>query len=990
MKEKEIFDLLLKTEGGYKPNSQEKEYLSKIKYLSIRLTMTSMIGSISNTYSITDAQEVDLGGYDKEKILNCIHYLEKLEILDLRSSLIEIFPKGIEKLKELRELDLSYTKITYIPESIKELRNLRRLNLRFTEINSLPISIGKLENLTVLDLSRTKIEYLPRNIGGLKKLRLLNLNESSLKALPSSIDALISLRTLGLCYLVLDSLPVEILNLDLKFRDDFPQSIFYSGDSAYNKARRYLDDDPSLDTVSNIRDDIYPKNIFIHGTQIKGIPPEILIKDRALIREYLALSGDKEPINECKVVFLGDGGAGKSLIIHRLLNDGLILDDFAGDATPGIDICSKEYYIAPKNIEAPNIIDLHFWDFGGQAIMYSMHRMFLTNRTLYVVVLNVREDRQNEQAMFWVRNIRSFAKYAPILIIANHIDENKYAKVRINRIREKYNNIVDVEYGSALKDSPSTFLEKIKDTIIDTVLSMETPYTELPKPWIKLINSVRNMPENYITSDVFYQKCFNHGISMSEEVLDNLIDWYQDLGVCFYSKKHPTSKKYMVLKPFWMLNALYLLIVNGRGYARNGFLHENDIYYLIKQAGSDENIKCVSSEIEYADDEIQYIINVVINFDLMYRVDNTTFFIPMLCDEYEEDLLKSFIRSDTVHIFYKYSYLPENVLHRYMVRKGSEIRPEYAWRTAAFFERSRCGWEAFLRSEENSLDIYVNANKTETHPVNAYIDIIRDSIIRINSELGIEADEFITYKEHWGEDTFETEYLFGCLENGIDKIYSKVFNRSLYIKEILRVVDNPDRALTTEVIKQLCSILSEMSERCVFLCSRGEVELTTDFQSAISPVLNQKYDIQVSREYTIGRAKKQIGESDLFFFRYKDGIKQNLYILENKYINKFEAQYKQLMGYLNPSFLAGITLSINKDKGWEESFDIICEALEKIKSMRTDYSPIDIERKTNHKNTIYVKSQHIIPETGETMPVYHLVLNISDKTRQEVAWRARK
>ena len=67
------------------------------------------------------------------------------------------------------------------------------------------------------------------------------------------------------------------------------------------------------------------------------------------------------------------------------------------------------------------------------------------------------------------------------------------------------------------------------------------------------------------------------GIETKKELLDEIIGWYQDLGICFYSQKHPVTGQYMVLKPKWLLNALYILIFNGRRYAANGIIREGAI-----------------------------------------------------------------------------------------------------------------------------------------------------------------------------------------------------------------------------------------------------------------------------------------------------------------------------------------------------------------------------------------------------------------------------
>jgi hypothetical protein len=181
-----------------------------------------------------------------------------------------------------------------------------------------------------------------------------------------------------------------------------------------------------------------------------------------------------------------------------------------------------------------------------------------------------------------------------------------------------------------------------------------------------------------------------------------------------------------------------------------------------------------------------------------------------------------------------------------------------------------------------------------------------------------------------------------------------------------------------------------MSERIVDLEDQNETALTRTFQGEVGPVLNARFGIQIAREYTMGRAKKTIGETDLYFFSQNEGIKEDCYILENKVIENFSMQYEQLMGYLNPYFRAGITLSINKHKAWEYAFDYICEKLENLKEKSGDFAPILVDRITKSHLTQYVKSEHIVPETGHTMPVYHLVLQLSDDARSRIAVEARR
>lgn len=371
-------------------------------------------------------------------------------------------------------------------------------------------------------------------------------------------------------------------------------------------------------------------------------------------------------------------------------------------------------------------------------------------------------------------------------------------------------------------------------------------------------------------------------------------------------------------------------------------------------------------------------------------MDENQFFLPMLCNEDEYDAVKQFEVEDALHICYEYVYLPENVLHCLMVLHGYELNIDAVWRTGAVLERRNCKLSALIRIRENFLDIFVKTGGPDKYPMIVYLDMIRDSVQTINKNFSLNAEEYISYRRGTDEELFDYKALIGSKENNIDKVYSKVFRRAIFIDEILGIINNPRDHLLKDVVGQMLSVLTEMSERSVDLSGRGEVALTGDFQTAIAPVLNEKYGIQIAREYTLGRAKVKIGETDLFFFRYVEGKKEQLFILENKYIQNFTSQYLQLMGYLNPDFTAGFTLSINKDKGWEEAFDYICEKLEGLKEIGGTFAPVSIVRCVEPNRTQYVKTEHIVPETGMNMVVYHLVLQISDSERHKIAIEARK
>ena len=192
-------------------------------------------------------------------------------------------------------------------------------------------------------------------------------------------------------------------------------------------------------------------------------------------------------------------------------------------------------------------------------------------------------------------------------------------------------------------------------------------------------------------------------------------------------------------------------------------------------------------------------------------------------------------------------------------------------------------------------------------------------------------------------------------------------------------------SLSEKIVMELISVIKRFQKRIVHFEKRDEVEITADIQDAVTGPLNSKYNVLIAREFTIGRANKNLGETDLYIYAEKDGYVTDYAVLENKYIENFTKQYEQLMGYLNQDFKFGITLSLNRKMSLKEGFDKIENDL---KRMKGTYQPTKIKR-IGGENTLMIISEHIVPETENTMKVYHLIFQLNDKERKEIAALAR-
>jgi hypothetical protein len=182
------------------------------------------------------------------------------------------------------------------------------------------------------------------------------------------------------------------------------------------------------------------------------------------------------------------------------------------------------------------------------------------------------------------------------------------------------------------------------------------------------------------------------------------------------------------------------------------------------------------------------------------------------------------------------------------------------------------------------------------------------------------------------------------------------------------------------------SVIRRFQKRIVNFEKRDEVEITADIQDAIAGSLNSKYDLHISREFTMGRAIKELGETDLYIFAEKNGCITDWAVLENKNIENFTNQYNQLMGYLNQHFEFGITLSLNRKMSLKEGFDEIAKKLNQIEGA---FKPVKIKRIGGNETSLII-SEHIVPETGNRMKVFHLIFQLNDRERKAAAVSARK
>ena len=247
-------------------------------------------------------------------------------------------------------------------------------------------------NLHTLDLSRcTQITQLPATLPG--ELQRLELNGcSGLLSLPDPLP--LTLARLGLRGASsISSVPELRKNIDY---------VDLASASSLTKLPRF----PELEKAQNEEPVASkPRTLFLFDSGIREPPASehgaTMDTNVALeTREYqdeVDLVGEGT-VRRCKLLLLGNGAAGKTkLALNLNPHCNKEAKEKGGDydgTTHGVQFWDWPDFVA-ENSKKRRPVNLHMWDFGGQEIYHSTHRIFVSRGSVFFVLWNPNQDGQS-------------------------------------------------------------------------------------------------------------------------------------------------------------------------------------------------------------------------------------------------------------------------------------------------------------------------------------------------------------------------------------------------------------------------------------------------------------------------------------------------------------------------------------------------------------------------------------------------------------------
>jgi len=435
-------------------------------------------------------------------------------------------------------------------------------------------------------------------------------------------------------------------------------------------------------------------------------------------------------------------------------------------------------------------IKLHVWDFGGQEIMHSTHQFFLTERSLYLLVLNGRQGHEDTDAEYWLELIQSFGGNSPVIVVLNKVNEHPF-DVNRSALKQKFPNIqefiatdceanIGLDQLQALIDRETDRLEHLRDAF--------------PASWVTIKNRLTAMADNYISFEQFRVICQQDG-ETNFGAQDSLAVHLHSLGIALNYKDDPRLRDTHVLNPHWVTSGIYQLLNADTLTGTNGDLDVASLAQILDLQ-------------HYPPERHSFLLELMRKFELCFRFqeDENRYLIPDLLDKQQAPEAEAFHPEACLNFRYEYPILPEGLLPRFIVRTHVLSAPQYRWRTGVILEFE--GNQALVKADRTDRCVTINVNGS-INGRNRLLAIIRSDFERIHSSFKFKPSEQVPVPSHPGV-VLSYQDLIVMEQEGLRELPQVINGKviKLNVQDLLRGVDledsrrrKPELAMRSEALR---------------------------------------------------------------------------------------------------------------------------------------------------------------------------------------------
>ncbi len=475
---------------------------------------------------------------------------------------------------------------------------------------------------------------------------------------------------------------------------------------------------------------------------------------------------EKRALNEAKVLVVGQGSVGKTSLVKQLIHNQF---DERETQTKGIDI--QKWVIEANGTE----VQLNVWDFGGQEIMHATHQFFLTRRSLYLLVLDARLEKDENRVEYWLKIIESFGGDAPVIVVGNKIDQRQL-DLGQRELRAKYPNIRAIVETSCLT---STGFDELRALIAQEVGRLEHIHNELLNTWFAVKSQLEAMKEqkiDYISYDAYRQMCEAEGIgdALSQRTLIGLL---HELGVVLhFEATHLLGTN--VINPDWVTQGVYQIINSNELFQSKGILEARALDQML-----DPTL--------YPPEKHPFILEVMRQFELCIEFEGSKGDRYLVPDLLSRDEPYTGEWDDALAFQYRYDVLPGSVISRFIVRMHPYVYQNTYWRNGVVLASRDGQNKALVKADpdDGKMSIHVQGHASTRRDL---LRFIRDDFEKIHATIsGLAPTEEVPLLGHPGI-SIGLQELLNLAKKGIQTYYYAKIDDDLDVRALLEGIESPD------------------------------------------------------------------------------------------------------------------------------------------------------------------------------------------------------
>ena len=508
---------------------------------------------------------------------------------------------------------------------------------------------------------------------------------------------------------------------------------------------------------------------------------------------------ESRPLNECKLILVGRGEVGKTSLVKRLVENNF---DGNESKTQGIKITTWFVPCHTGNLR------LNIWDFGGQEIMHATHQFFLTEQSLYLLVLNGREGGEDIDAEYWLKHIESFGGDSPVIVVQNKIAQHPF-ELNYRGLISRYPQIRGFVKTDCKDRMGLTDLRKLVESVISDMPEVQMQF---PADWFAVKERLESMGDEYLGYQRFVELCIQEGID-DEADRDKLAFVMHCLGIALNYRDDFRLRETSVLKPEWVTHGIYSILNAKKLAERQGELQLGDLEDLLPRN-------------RYPFDKHLFLLELMRKFSLCFSFqdDENRYLVPELLGKEEPEDVATFQPEDCLNFEYHYGILPEGLLPRFIVRTHTLSRGQQRWRSGVVLSYEDCN--ALVKAETVDRRVVVRVRGSDANARRNLLAIIRYDLDRIHAEFKdrLDAQPKVPLAEF---PTFSVDYrkLLAFERQGVKEYPEFVGDKiaTVHVNELLNGVDfDAQRGNSLDALNSAKSLFFSYSHKDAAL--RDELE----------------------------------------------------------------------------------------------------------------------------------------------------------------------